>query len=174
MSICVNLWSIKTISGLTFLSTDYHRLSQIFLISKDIVIITDFYFGHGWTRLFQRHGWLRIDIIHGTSWLRLALQVRGFLFHWVFLSTDYHRLTQIFLISKDIVIITDFLGTEIHCFFKDTAWLRIDIIHGTSWLRLALQVRGLVCSAVTSRVYTCIALRLIKPFPSRSPAVSFI
>ena len=50
-----------------------------------------------------------------------------------------------------------FLGTEIHCFFKDTAWLRIEIIHGTSWLRLALQVRGLVCfSAVTSRVYTLV------------------
>ena len=34
-----------------------------------------------------------------------------------FLSTDYHRL---------------FFGTEIRGFFKDTAWLRIDIIHGTS------------------------------------------
>ena len=35
-----------------------HRLSQIntdFLISKDIVIITDF-FRHGNPRLFQRHG----------------------------------------------------------------------------------------------------------------------
>ena len=31
----------------------------------------------------------------------------------------------------------DFLGTEIHGFFKDTACLRIEIIHGTSWLRLA-------------------------------------
>ena len=28
---------------LSFLSTDYHRLSQIYLISKDIVIITDYY-----------------------------------------------------------------------------------------------------------------------------------
>ena len=37
------------------------------------------------------------------------------------LSTDYHRLTQIII-----------FGTEIHGFFKDTAWLRIDIIHGTS------------------------------------------
>ena len=35
--------------------------------------------------------------------------------------TDFHRLLNI----KDILIITDFLGTEIHGFFKDTAWLRI-------------------------------------------------
>ena len=84
------------------------------------------------------------------------------LIHRVFLSTDFfvHRLAQIitdFLISKDIVIITDFLGTEIHGFFKDTAGLRIDIIHGTSWLRLVSQVHGLVCfSAVMSRVYTLV------------------
>ena len=46
------------------------------------------------------------------------------LFFLHFLSTDYHRLSQIFLISKDIVIITDFLGTEIHGFIfnKDTAF----------------------------------------------------
>ena len=44
--------------------------------------------------------------------------------------TDLHR----FLNIKDILIITDFFGTEIHGFIfnKDTAWLRIDIIHGTS------------------------------------------
>ena len=44
---------------------------------------------------------------------------------------DYHRF---------------YFGTEIHGFIfnKDTVWLRIDIIHGTSWLRLASQVHGLV------------------------------
>ena len=65
-----------------------------------------------------------------------AKWAKFFFIHRVFLlSTDYHRLTQIYLISKDILIITDFLfGTEIHGFIfnKDTVWLRIDIIHGTS------------------------------------------
>ena len=60
-----------------FLSTDYHRLTQIFLISKDIVIITDFYFGHGGTRLFQRHGWLRIDVITALRGYGLLTQVHG-------------------------------------------------------------------------------------------------
>ena len=46
-----------------------------------------------------------------------------------------------FLLSTDYFI----LARKSTAFFlKDTAWLRIDIIHGTSWLRLALQVHGLV------------------------------
>ena len=75
------------------------------------------------------------------------------------MSTDYHRFTRIFLISKDIVIITDFLfGTEIHGFIfkKDTAWLRIDITTALRDYGLLAQVRGLVCFAVTSRVYTLV------------------
>ena len=48
---------IHRLSTEFFLSTDYHRFTQIILISKDILIITDFYFWHGWTRLFQRHGY---------------------------------------------------------------------------------------------------------------------
>ena len=46
-----------------------------------------------------------------------------------FLSTDYHRFTQIFKYQR-YLIITDFLfGTEIHGFIfnKGTAWLRMDI-----------------------------------------------
>ena len=58
--------------------TDYHRF---FLISKDIVIITDFYFWHGNPRLFQRHGWLRIDVITALRGYGLLAQVHGFLFH---------------------------------------------------------------------------------------------
>ena len=67
MSICANLWSEKTICGLTFLSTDYHRLTQIFLISKDIVIITDFYFGTDEHGFFKDTAWLRIVFIHNQS-----------------------------------------------------------------------------------------------------------
>ena len=46
-----------------------------------------------------------------------------------------HRLSQIFI-----------FGTEIHGFFKGTALAPHRYYHGTSWLRLALQVHGLVCS----------------------------
>ena len=47
-------------------------------------------------------------------------------------------------------------------------------IHSTSWLRLASQVHGLVCSAETSRVYTfSIALRQIKPLSIAQLAVPF-
>ena len=53
--------------------------------------------------------------------------------------------TDVFFVHRLSQINTDyFFGTEIRGFFKDTAWLRIDIIHGTSWLRLASQVHGLV------------------------------
>ena len=89
----------------------------------------------------------------------IILNVQHSFIHRVFLSTDYHRFTQIFLISKDIVIITDFLfGTEIHGFIfnKDTAWLRIDITTALRDYGLLAQVRGLVCFAVTSRVYTLV------------------
>ena len=41
---------------------------------------------------------------------------RGFL-----LSTDYHRLTQIIFLARKSTAL----------FYKDTAWLRIDIFHGT-------------------------------------------
>ena len=58
------------------------------------------------------------------------------------LSTDYHRFPQIVLISKDIVIITDFLGTEIHGFFKDTAWLRIVLSTALRGYGLLAQVHG--------------------------------
>ena len=51
------------------------------------------------------------------------------LFFLHFLSTDFLGSTEFFCPQ----IITDyFFGTEIRGFFKDTAWLRIDIIHGTS------------------------------------------
>ena len=51
----------------------------------------------------------------------------------------------------------DDLGTEIHGFFKDTAWLRIDVITALRGYGLLAQVRGLVCfSALTSRVYTLV------------------
>ena len=94
------------------------------------------------------------------------------------MSTDYHRFPQIFLISKDIVIITDFLfGTEIHGFIfnKDTAWLRIDISTALRDYGLLAQVHGLVTFFTLHFLAVsilCIALRLIKPFPSRSQAVS--
>ena len=53
----------------------------------------------------------------------------------------------------------NFLGTEIHGFFKDTAWLRIDITTALRGYGLLAQVRGLVCfSALTSRVYTLYSL----------------
>ena len=72
------------------------------------------------------------------------------------LSTDYHRLLNI----KDILIITDFLGTEIHGFFKDTAWPRIVLSTALRGYGLLAQVRGLVCfSAVMSRVYTLYSLK---------------
>ena len=47
-------------------------------------------------------------IFHGTSWLRLACASSRLSFPLSFLSTDYHRLSQIFLISKDFLIITDY------------------------------------------------------------------
>ena len=50
----------------------------------------------------------------------------------------------VIILSSIILIVLNLLGTEIHGFFKDTAWLRIDIFHGTSWLWLASQVHGLV------------------------------
>ena len=60
-------------------------------------------------------------------------------------------------------------------FLKDTAWLRIDITTALRDYGLLAQVRGLVCSAVTSRVYTfSIALSKYSLYPSRSPAVSFL
>ena len=63
----------------------------------------------------------------------------------------------VIILSSIILIVLNLLGTEIHGFFKDTAWLRMDIYHGTSWLRLASQVHGLVCfSAVMSRVYNLV------------------
>ena len=68
-----------------------------------------------------------------------------------------HRLTQIFLISKDILIITDFFwhGNP-RLFKKDTARLRIDISTALRDYGLLAQVHGLVCSAVTSRAYTLV------------------
>ena len=75
------------------------------------------------------------------------------------------------------LIITDLLfGTEIHGFIfdKGTAWLRMDINTALRDYGLLAQVHGLVCSAVTSRVYTfSIVLSKYSLYPSRSPAVSF-
>ena len=111
MPICANLWSEKPDYALSLfcpqIITDYHR----FLNIKDILIITDFIlFWHGNPLLFQSHGfWLRREILHGTSWLRLACASSRLSFP---LSFFVHRLAQIitdFLISKDIVIITDFI-----------------------------------------------------------------
>ena len=63
----------------------------------------------------------------------------------------------VIILSSIILIVLNLLGTEIHGFFKDTAWLHMDIYHGTSWLRLASQGHGLVCfSEVMSRVYTLV------------------
>ena len=54
----------------------------------------------------------------------------------------------------------DYLGTDGHGFFKDTAWLRIDITTALRGYGLLAQVRGLVCfSAVMSRVYTLYSLK---------------
>ena len=68
-----------------FLSTDYHRFPQIIKYQRYFDyhrFHSSFFIRHGNPQLFQSHGfWLRIDNLHGTSWLRLALQVRGFLFH---------------------------------------------------------------------------------------------
>ena len=47
--------------------------------------------------------------------------------------TDFHRL---------------FFGTEIHGFFKDTAWLRIDIYTALRDYGLLSQVHGFVSSSV--------------------------
>ena len=76
-------------------------------------------------------------------------------FHRNLISLDLFSL--VIFLSSIILIVLNLLGTEIHGFFKDTAWLRMDIYHGTSWLRLASQVHGLFCfSAVMSRVYTLV------------------
>ena len=54
---------------------------------------TGWFFWHGNPRLFQSHGfWLRIEIIHGTSWLRLACASSRLSFP---LSFFVHRLAQI-------------------------------------------------------------------------------
>ena len=78
------------------------------------------------------------------------------LFFLHFLSTDFLGSTEFFCPQ----IITDyFFGTEIRGFFKDTAWLRIDIIHGTSWLRLAgasSRLSYILHSSFFSRVYTLV------------------
>ena len=71
-----------------------------------------------------------------------------------------------------------FLGTEIHGFFKDTAWLRIDIIHGTSWLRLAgaSSRLSLLCTqayAQPSRVYTLYSLKANQVIPIAQPSRAF-
>ena len=79
-----------------------------------------------------------------------------------FLSTDYHRFPQIiFWHGNPRLFQRHGLATHWH-------------IHGTSWLRLASQVHGLVCSAETSRVYTfSIALMQIKPLSIAQLAVPF-
>ena len=81
--------------------------------------------------------------------------VRGLCLFCPQISTDYHR----FLNIKDILIITVFLGTEIHGFFKDTAWLRIVSSTALRGYGLLAQVHGLVCFVRK---------------PMRSPAVPFI
>ena len=79
----------------------------------------------------------------------------------------------VIILSSIILIVLNLLGTEIHGFFKDTAWLRIDIFHGTSWLWLASQVHGLVTFfnipifqyfLLEPCLYFSIAIMQIKPF----------
>ena len=86
MPICVNLWSEKTICGLTLypqIITDFHRLLNI----KDILIITDF-LGTEIHGFFKDTAWLRIVLSTALRGYGLLAQVHGFLFHRVFLSTD--------------------------------------------------------------------------------------
>ena len=77
----------------------------------------------------------------------------------------------------------NFLGTEIHgfIFHKGTAWLRIDIYprhfvitacFASSRLSFILQYFNF--QFIKPCLYFSIALMQIKPFPSRSPAVSFL
>ena len=73
----------------------------------------------------------------------------------------------VIILSSIIFIVLNLLGTEIHRFFKDTAWLRIDIFHGTSWLRLACassRLSLLFCGNEPC-LYFSIAFMQIKPFP---------
>ena len=77
-----------------------------------------------------------------------------------------HRLSQI---STDY-----FLARKSTASSKTRLGSALIFIHGTSWLRLASQVHGLVCSAETSRVYTfSIALMQIKPLSIAQLAVPF-
>ena len=102
-------------------------------------------------------------VIHLSS---IILIVQHSFIHRVFLSTDYHRFTQIFLISKDIVIITDYFSAR-----KSTAFSKTRLLaphwynHGTSWLRLAgaSSRLSLLCGNEPS-LYFSIALMQIKPF----------
>ena len=83
----------------------------------------------------------------------------------------------VIILSSIILIVLNLLGTEIHGFFKDTAWLRIDIFHGTSWLRLACASSRLSYIFQYSNfsifqyfilepcLYFSIAFMQIKPFP---------
>ena len=92
-----------------------------------------------------------------------------------FLSTDYHRFTQIFLISKDIVIITDYFLAR-----KSTAFSKTRLLaphwynHGTSWLRLAgaSSRLSLLCGNEPC-LYFSIALIQIKPLPIAQPSRVF-
>ena len=87
-----------------------------------------------------------------------------------------HRFPQIFLISKDIVIITDYFLAR-----KSTAFSKTRLLaphwynHGTSWLRLAgaSSRLSLLCGNEPC-LYFSIAFKLIKPFPSRSQPCLFL
>ena len=74
--------------------------------------------------------------------------------------TDFHRL---------------FFGTEIHGFFKDTAWLRIDIYprHFVITACFASSRLSLLCGNEPC-LYFSIALSKYSLYPSRSPAVLFL
>ena len=140
-------------------------------------------------------------------WLIFKFIITEFLgtdYHcFLFLSTDYHRFTQIFLISKDIVIITDFLfGTEIHGFFLIKARLGSQALEGRHNLAQGVSPvcmtspspspstrqwrvegeegneanwdRAHALSYVMSPFQGLRCTQQIKPYPSRSPAVSFL
>ena len=89
------------------------------------------------------------------------------------LSTDYHRLSQIFLISKDIVIITDY-------YHQPIIINQLSIIHNhpnqSLWLLICVNLCQSVVykkPALTSRVYTLYSLKANQAIPIAQPSRAF-
>ena len=171
MPICVNLWSIKTICGLT---SFVHRLSQIytdFLISKDIVIITDFLFGTEIHGFFKRHGLAPHCINHSTLWLRLASQVHGLV---TFFNISFLEPCLYFSIA--LMQIKPFPSRSQPCLFKSRVHPCLKIPHSShvlfphvsDFLFYSLKISGATSEIPTLLYYLCIRNKITGFVPTPS------